>query len=191
MNQPQEPNNGAELIAYSEVEPESKMLLAELERSHPQLTKFVEENPALKGELLKNKEFLGTLLVSYQSTTITRSGPFPPAEEMIAVEKEHKGYIGHLLNTQTKALTIREKLASKNLNFSFAESMIGTLSGLGIAVYALKIAYDLGMAGHDTLAGVIGGGTVIALVTVFVTKQGVKNKQLSKTKEPDKPDPEE
>ena len=55
MNQPQESNNGAKIVEYSHIETDSKMLLAELERSHPQLTKFVEENPALKCELLKNK----------------------------------------------------------------------------------------------------------------------------------------
>lgn len=50
----------------------------------------------------------------------------------------------------------------------FVERMAGILSGLTIGGGALYAAVHLALAGHDTVAGVIGGTTVVALVSAFV-----------------------
>jgi len=189
MSENQE-KGSSDLIEYTGAEPESELLLAQLENLNPGFARAVESDPALKGQLLRNKELLGTLLVSYQSTTITRSGPFPPADEMVIVEKAHKGDIAHLLETQKESLKIRENLARKGMNFALFEGLMSQFAGLVVALFALYIAYDLGMEGHDELAGVIGGGTVVALVTVFVTKKRAR-KNSSKDSEQSSPSPSE
>lgn len=50
----------------------------------------------------------------------------------------------------------------------------GLISGFVIGVVALWCAYHLAMAGHDAVAGVIGGTTVVALVGAFVV--GARNR---------------
>ena len=46
--------------------------------------------------------------------------------------------------------------------------MAGIAAGLLIGGGALYAAFGLAMAGHDWVAGVIGGTTVVALVSAFV-----------------------
>lgn len=52
----------------------------------------------------------------------------------------------------------------------FVERMMGIFSGLVIACVALYTSYHLAMAGHDTVAGIIGGTTVIGLVSAFLVR---------------------
>lgn len=49
-----------------------------------------------------------------------------------------------------------------------AERLGGIVAGLVIACVALYTSYHLAMAGHDAVAGVIGGTTVVGLVSAFV-----------------------
>jgi uncharacterized membrane protein len=56
----------------------------------------------------------------------------------------------------------------------FAERMLGIVAGLAIGCTALWASYVLAMNGHDAVAGVIGGTTVVGLVSAFVI--GVKRK---------------
>lgn len=50
----------------------------------------------------------------------------------------------------------------------FAERMLSMISGLIIGTGALFTAYMLAMAGHDAVAGIVGGTTVVGLVSAFV-----------------------
>lgn len=57
-------------------------------------------------------------------------------------------------------------------NMTFVERLGGMLAGLAIGSLALYASYWLAMNGHDVVAGVIGGTTVVGLVSAFVI--GVK-----------------
>jgi tetrahydromethanopterin S-methyltransferase subunit B len=50
----------------------------------------------------------------------------------------------------------------------FFERMAGIVAGLIIGFTALYASYHLAMAGHDAVAGIIGGTTVVGLVSAFV-----------------------
>jgi fructose-specific phosphotransferase system IIC component len=52
--------------------------------------------------------------------------------------------------------------------FTFIERVGAQCFGLVIGCTSLYVAYSLAMAGHDLVAGVIGGTTVVGLVTAFV-----------------------
>lgn len=55
--------------------------------------------------------------------------------------------------------------------FKFVDRMAGIVSGLLIGIIGLGVAAYLSMHGHDAVAGVIGGTTVVGLVSVFVIGQ--------------------
>jgi hypothetical protein len=55
--------------------------------------------------------------------------------------------------------------------FKFIDRMAGIVSGFLIGVIGLGVAAYLSMHGHDTVAGIIGGTTVVGLVSVFVIGQ--------------------
>ncbi|RBP79090.1 hypothetical protein EBI01_20250 [Marinomonas rhizomae] len=166
-------------------------LLDLLEKQNPEIGEMIEKDPALKGDLLKNEELLSRLAFSIQTrSTMVRSGPFPPAEEMILVEEKHAGYIAHLMAVHKQSIDTRSDLSNKAMNFKFYERIVSQLSGLTLGILSLVLAGYLGINGHDVLGGVIGGTTVIALVTVFVTgreykpKSSKKNQSLAKDNQP-------
>lgn len=55
--------------------------------------------------------------------------------------------------------------------FKFVDRMAGIVSGFLIGIIGLGVAAYLSMHGHDWVAGVIGGSTVLGLVSVFVIGQ--------------------
>ena len=50
-----------------------------------------------------------------------------------------------------------------------ADNRRGQIFGFLVALAAFGTAGWLGYLGHETAAAIVGGGTVVALVTVFVT----------------------
>ena len=50
-----------------------------------------------------------------------------------------------------------------------ADNKRGQIFGFLVAIAAFGTASWLGSLGHETAAAIVGGGTVVALVTVFVT----------------------
>lgn len=66
----------------------------------------------------------------------------------------------------------------KMIKGTVEESKRGQWMAFVVALLFLIAAVILGLYGHDWLGGVIGGGTLIALVTVFIS--GRKTKQESK-----------
>ena len=58
--------------------------------------------------------------------------------------------------------------------FVFAERLLGMAAGLAIGCTALWASYVLAMNGHDVVAGIIGGTTVVGLVSAFL--YGVKQR---------------
>jgi uncharacterized membrane protein len=60
------------------------------------------------------------------------------------------------------------------LEGALAERRLGQVLGLVIGVAALVSSVFLGYTGHDWAAGIIGGTTVVGLVTVFVVGRFVR-----------------
>ncbi|NLQ17045.1 hypothetical protein HGG82_05330 [Marinomonas sp. M1K-6] len=145
-------------------------VLDEIGRESPALKETLDKNPALEGDLLKDPEVLQRLLVlSRTSHTEIRSSHYPPADEMIKVETIHPGYISHLMDMHKNALENNNKMSNKGMEYVFKERMFGQVCGLVLGVLGVSAGVYLGLNDHDVLGGVIGGSTVIALVTVFVT----------------------
>lgn len=61
----------------------------------------------------------------------------------------------------------RNELRRMN-TFVFVERLLGMLAGLAIGSLALFTSLKLAVAGHDWVAGVVGGTTVIARVGAFI-----------------------
>lgn len=68
----------------------------------------------------------------------------------------------------TKEGNFRRSETSKINWLVFIERVAGIVSGFGIGCAALYASYLLAMAGHDWVAGIIGGTTVVGLVSAFL-----------------------
>lgn len=63
----------------------------------------------------------------------------------------------------------RQKLESLALHSDVQRANLGLASGLVVALAFLIGSVILGLNGHDTLGGVLGGTTLVGLVTAFIT----------------------
>lgn len=103
------------------------------------------------------------------------SGPIPHPELLKRYEQVKPGFAERIVKMAERQLDHRIECENKVVNGSVSESRRGQWFGLIVAVLFLIAATALGLTGHDWLGGVLGGGTLVALVTVFVQTQHNKN----------------
>ena len=61
------------------------------------------------------------------------------------------------------------EIGGTSVRVAAADNRRGQIFGFLVALAAFGTASWLGYLGHETAAAIVGGGTVVALVTVFVT----------------------
>ncbi len=106
------------------------------------------------------------------------SGPIPHPEILQKYEEVQHGFAERIVSMAEHQLDHRIKCENKVVDGSVSESKRGQWIGFCVAVLFLLAATALGLTGHDWLGGVLGGGTLVALVTVFVqTKHKNKDSQ--------------
>ncbi len=81
----------------------------------------------------------------------------------------------------TKEGNFRRSETTKINWFVFVERTLGIVSGLAIGCTALYTSYHLAMAGHDWVAAIIGGTTVVGLVSTFLLRRGSREPQNTKS----------
>ena len=74
----------------------------------------------------------------------------------------------------------RINLESKVILQQSSESQRGQIFGFILAFLCLGVTTTLALTGHETVAGIVGGSTIIGLVTVFVKGQISQKKNLEK-----------
>lgn len=112
------------------------------------------------------------------------SGPIPSASEMEKYSRINKDLPSRVMAMAEKEANNRHQVESKtleaNVNIAqqqFKERKIGQNFGLILGVLGLLCAGFLGYTGHDTVASIIGGSTVIGLVSVFITGHWLSQKK--------------
>lgn len=103
------------------------------------------------------------------------SGPIPHPELLQKYENIQKGFADRIINMAETQLDHRVNCESKIVNGSVIDSKRGQIFAFIVAVLFLAAAVILGMNGHDWLAGILGGGTLVSLVTVFLTNKKSKD----------------
>ena len=71
----------------------------------------------------------------------------------------------------------RRDIENKVVSWNNIESLLGQLFGLIIAGSVLYASYSLAINGHETVASILGGATIVGLTSIFVygkKKQGEK-----------------
>ena len=102
------------------------------------------------------------------------SGPIPHPELLQKYENIQGGFADRIIKLAEKQLDHRIDSERQVVDGSVSDSKRGQIFAFIVAVLFLVAAVYLGINGHDWLAGILGGGTLVSLVTVFVT--GKKNK---------------
>lgn len=110
-----------------------------------------------------------------------------PLLPIVQIERLHAicpDKVPWVFDETTKEGNFRRSETTRINTLVFVERMAGVAAGLFIGYYAISTALELAMAGHDWVAGIIGGTTVVGLVSAFLI--GVKRRAPSNRTNPPK-----
>ena len=91
--------------------------------------------------------------------------PIGQLEKLREIAPERVAWV---FDETTKEGDFRRSETKRINTLVFVERLIGVVAGLAIGCTALWASYVLAMNGHDVVAGVIGGTTVVGLVSAFL-----------------------
>lgn len=124
-------------------------------------------DPKFKGVSQENRKELVQLIMS-MSVSKTHSGPLPDVETLEGYDRIIPNGGERLMQQVEKQSEHRRKLESSVVKWNNIQSFMGQLFGLIVAMGFLYVTYLLAMGGHDTVASILGGTTIVGLVSVFV-----------------------
>lgn len=94
--------------------------------------------------------------------------PVLPMAQLAQLKEVHPERVDWVFLETTKEAEFRRTEIKRVNGFAFAERIVGMIFGLGIGCVGLFLAYDLGMHGHEVSASVIGGATLVGIVSSFL-----------------------
>ena len=113
--------------------------------------------------------FIGKILLEIQAKLTTEFlGPFPSPETLARLEKIVPGSAGQIIAMAMTQSAHRQHLEKTVVEGDMKKSWYGLWSGFAIGVIGIIGTVLLGIFDHPVLGGILGGGTLVSLVSVFV-----------------------
>lgn len=119
--------------------------------------------------LPKEKQVEAIRIFARISITSSHSGPIPSPEKLEKYDDVLPGAADRIIKMAEKQQLHRFSLEESSIRRQFNQSGTGQWLAALIALAFLAGSIYLGINDHDWLAGVLGGATIISLVTVFIT----------------------
>lgn len=105
------------------------------------------------------------------------SGPIPPPEMLKQYDDIYPGLSKEIIDNSFSQTKHRHELEKTALPYEIKRMERGQIFGFIIAIIGIGAAVFLAYLGHDTVGGILGGSTVLGLVTVFVLGKRAKPKK--------------
>jgi uncharacterized membrane protein len=111
-----------------------------------------------------------------------REGPLPDPEAFARYEAIVAGAADRILRMAEQQAQHRQHLESLAIPAGIAAERRGQRNGLIIAVTGLGATIALAAIGSDAVAGVVGGSTLLGMVTVFVAGRAAQSKERQRNR---------
>jgi uncharacterized membrane protein len=108
------------------------------------------------------------------------SGPLPSPDFLKQYDLIIPGLAERIVKMAEDQQSHRLSLENKVISSQLDESKRGQFLGVTVATLCIIASFTLSLLGHEYVAGIIGGTTVIGLVTVFVLGKKEQRKDLQK-----------
>ncbi|MBZ0242901.1 MAG: DUF2335 domain-containing protein [Bacteroidales bacterium] len=108
----------------------------------------------------------------------SHSGPLPDADTLIKYNSIIPNGADRIMKMAENQQAHRIKLESKVIASQSSQSNLGQLFGLIIGLVGIGCGTFLAATGEPTVGGIIAGGTVISLVSVFVIGKSIQRNNL-------------
>jgi uncharacterized membrane protein len=112
------------------------------------------------------------------------SGPLPPPEQLARYNQVLPGAADRIVTMAERQSAHRIELEKLVVSRQLRQSENGQMLAFIIAVLFLIGALVATLLGHDWVGGVLGGTTVLSLVTVFIAGKWEQNASLQKKNPP-------
>lgn len=106
-------------------------------------------------------------------TRVSFSGPLPPPDVLKKYQAIQPDFPERILRLTEKEAEHRHEITRKAVWIDGAEVLVGQVFGLIVALSSFAVA---GYLGHPAAASVIGSGTIVGLVAVFIKGRGTSAK---------------
>lgn len=116
------------------------------------------------------------------ATAVHRSGPLPSPEDFAQYGETLTDAPNRILAMAERQAEHRMALEKMAVGSQLSQSRTGQFLAAGLGVVCVTAATFLSMYGHEAVAGVLGGTTVLGLVTTFIVGRSSQKEDLEKKK---------
>lgn len=155
--------------AQQEIPEELQEIEEDLVSLNPEIFKGV--SPKKKMEILQSIS-----IVSIQQRS--HSGPLPDADTLIKYDSVIPNGADRIMKMAENQQSHRMDMENKVITSQSSQSKLGQIFGLIIGVIGIGSGTFLSAIGEATVGGIIAGGTVVSLVSVFVIGKSIQRKSL-------------
>ncbi|HEY4500407.1 MAG TPA: DUF2335 domain-containing protein [Candidatus Paceibacterota bacterium] len=122
-------------------------------------------------------------LVVHQSSQHLFSGPLPPPEILKKYNDIVPGAAERIIKMAEDQSTHRKELEKKVIDSDISRSKWGQVLGFFIAIIGLVVSLIATIYGSTTVGAIIGTGTLVSLVSVFMygSKTRSKEREIKKS----------
>jgi uncharacterized membrane protein len=114
---------------------------------------------------------------SLQVASHETDSPILPMSQLQALQEFRPDLVDWVVRRTEEEAHARHRQEATVNRFIFVERMSGTLGGIAIAIFGLATSAYLALHGAEWVAGIMAGGTLVALVSVIVRgRQGDSGK---------------
>lgn len=140
-------------------------------------------NEVLKDLPAKKRSEILSLL--FERTEICRyQGPIPSPDDIALYNQHIPDGANRIMKMAEEQSSHRRELETIVIRSQQRQSERGQLFGFSLGILGLSLAAYLGISGHEAIGSVIGGSTVISLVSVFVIGKQLQRNDLKTKKDP-------
>jgi len=151
--------------AQQEIPEELQEIEEDLVSLNPEIFKGV--SPKKKMEILQSIS-----IVSIQHKS--HSGPLPDADTLIKYDSVIPEGADRIMKMAEVQQVHRMKMEDKVITSQSTQSKLGQIFGLIIGIVGIGSGTFLAAMGETTVGGIIAGGTVVSLVSVFVIGKNIQ-----------------
>jgi len=142
--------------------------------------KSILDDPDIPKE--KKEKLIKALSIITLTKTVSFSGPIPPPEILEKYNKVTPNGGEKILQMAEKQLEHRIHLENYVIKEELNQSKRGQIFGFVLAIVVLLFVLVLSILGHEMVASILGGTTMIGLVAVFVIGKKLQQKDLKSKK---------
>lgn len=137
---------------------------------------IISENPKLfEGISSKKKQELLRVMSFTSIHERTHSGPLPDAETLIKYDAVIPNGADRIMKMAEKQQEHRMEMEKSVILGQSSQSKLGQWFGLIIGIVGISCGTFLANNGETTVGGIIAGGTVVSLVSVFVIGKKIQS----------------